>query len=357
MDESSQPTGGRDEPARTPDPATGLDTPALDTSAVIDAILPDAPPPADAAGNGKDDVYRVELDVFSGPLDLLLYLIKKEELDIYDIPISKILGQYMAHLELLKLMELDEVGDFLVMAANLMLIKARMLVPQQVDLTAGEEEIEDPRNELVQKLLEYKRYKEAALTLEARRTERGRVFERGEDRPIEKPEPSDEPGELDVELWDLVEAFARIVREVGSGRVLIPFSDDDRPVREYMEEIVGRMHRTRGFFLDEIVAGASSRMHVVSYFMAILELMRGRRIRATQSEAFGRIRIEPPDPEEDVEPVEPVESSESAGPSEERAPVESPAPVFDSAEANDAMHEAVETKPDAAPPAAERDRP
>lgn len=329
MNQPDLPPAGADEPASPAGLPPGEPPATLDAPRALDAIVPELPaelPEEFAAGSNENgDAYRVELDIFSGPLDLLLYLIKKEELDIYDIPISTILNQYMAHLEMLKLMELDEVGDFLVMAANLMLIKARMLVPQQVDLAGADEEIEDPRTELVQKLLEYKRYKEAALTLETRRAERGLAFERGEDRPIEQPEPSDEPGELEVELWDLVEAFARIVREVGSGRVLIPFSEDDRPVREYMEEIVGRVHRTQGFFLDEIVADATSRMHVVSYFMAILELMRSQRIRATQERAFSRIWIEVPGPD---------------GESEE--PERTAAPAFEVPEARDAMHETTE---------------
>jgi len=343
------------------------ESPALDVPPELDAILPVPPSASEAAlnpaPNGNGETYRVELDIFSGPLDLLLYLIKQEELDIYDIPISKILDQYMAHLEMLKLMELDEVGDFLVMAANLMLIKARMLVPQQVDLTGGEEEIEDPRADLVQKLLEYKRYKEAALSLEKRRAERGLAFERGEDRKIEKPEPSDEPGELDVELWDLVEAFARIVREVGAGRVLIPFSDDDRPVREYMEEIVGRVYRTRGFFLDEIVADATSRIHVVSYFMAILELMRSRRIRATQEGTFGRIRIEASDPEEEAEEAEEAgeigesESMPAADEPRDEIWAERSAPAFEVPVARDAMHETVEPGGDAEPFASAADHP
>jgi len=272
------------------------------------------------AGRNGQDEYRVELEVFSGPLDLLLHLIRKEEIDIYDIPISRILDQYLAHLEVLRLMELDEVGDFLVMAANLMLIKARMLVPERVDLSGGEDEIEDPRSELVQKLLEYKRYKEAALRLNDQRTARTRLFERGKDREPEAAsepiEPTEAADTLRVELWDLVEAFAKIVREVGAGKDIIPLSEEDRPVQEYMEEIVGRLHRTGAFHLDEIFEGVRNRMHVVSYFMGILELMRSGRVRATQKTPFGRILISPPKARPVVAPPrpEPVPAPPSPAP-------------------------------------------
>jgi len=281
------------------------------------------------SANGQEE-YRVELDVFSGPLDLLLHLIRKEEIDIYDIPISRILDQYMAHLEVLRLMELDEVGDFLVMAANLMLIKARMLVPEQVDLSGGVDEIEDPRSELVHKLLEYKRYKEAALRLNERRTARTLLFERGKDRePEAPPEPGDGAEVLKVEIWDLVEAFAKIVREVGAGKEIIPLDEDDRPVQEYMEEIVGRLHRVGAYHLDEIFEGLRNRIHVISYFMGILELMRSGRIRATQKTPFGRILLSTPDARPVVAPARP-----------ESIPAP-PSPAFEARAAEDVLHESV----------------
>jgi segregation and condensation protein A len=247
----------------------------------------------------------------------------------------------MAHLEVLRLMELDEVGDFLVMAANLMLIKARMLVPEQVDLGGGEDEIEDPRSELVLKLLEYKRYKEAALRLNDRRSARTRLYERGKDR---EPEAASEPAEaadtLRVEIWDLVEAFAKIVREVGAGKDIIPLTDEDRPVQEYMEEIVGRLHRTGVFHLDEIFQGVRDRIHVVSYFMAILELVRSGRVRARQKTSFGRILISLPEsrpvaaparPEAVPAPPSPASPDQAAvdGQNESIRPPAQPDPVKD----------------------------
>jgi len=297
------------------------------------SIQPDPGPTHDedsSPKNGGDGAYRVELDVFSGPLDLLLHLIKKEEIDIYDIPISKVLDQFIAHLEVLRLMELDEVGDFLVMAANLMLIKARMLVPQAVDLNIGEDEVEDPRTELVQKLLDYKRYKEAAIDLEARRSRRAHLFGRGKDRDPERSDPVDESEELKVELWDLVEAFARIVREVGAGKDLIPFKADDRPVREYMEEVVGRLHRRGPFLLESLFeGGVSSRSQVISYFMAILELMRKGDITAVQEKPFGQILIKPPT----------EKATPRSGKMEKRVPGSLPA--FEEAKPQDVLHESM----------------
>ncbi len=274
--------------------------------------------PADPTSTSGEEAYRVELDVYSGPLDLLLHLIKKEEIDIYDIPISKILDQFMAHLEVLRLMELDEVGDFLVLAANLMLIKARMLVPEPVDLNLAEDEIEDPRTELVQKLLDYKRYKEAALDLEGRRSQRNDRFDRGKDREDESGACEEESGALTVELWDLVEAFARIVREVTAGRTVVEFADDDRPIHEYMEEIVGRLSRRGSFHMESLFDGVDSRSQMISYFMAVLELMRKKQIFATQNTPFGPILIEAP------------EMGEAA-------------PEFDEVEARDVHHETART--------------
>lgn len=278
----------------------------------------DGASPADPTSRNGEDTYRVELDVYSGPLDLLLHLIKKEEIDIYDIPISKILDQFMAHLEVLHLMELDEVGDFLVLAANLMLIKARMLVPQPVDLNFAEDEIEDPRTELVQKLLDYKRYKEAALDLEDKRSRRSDCYDRGKDREVESVSDEEESRALRVELWDLVEAFARIVREVSTGRILVPYSDDDRPIHEYMEEVVGRLSRRGSFHLESLFEDVTNRSQMISYFMAILELMRNKKISATQNTPFGPILIEAPEEAEE-------------------------APEFDEVEARDVHHESVDT--------------
>ncbi|MBN2492681.1 MAG: segregation/condensation protein A [Planctomycetes bacterium] len=291
----------------------------------------------DALGDGGEG-YRVELDVFTGPLDLLLYLIRKEEIDIYDIPISRILDQFLGHLEVLCLMELDDVGDFLVMASQLMLIKARMLVPQQVDLAGEEEEeLEDPRRELVQRLLEYKRFKEAALKLEARRAARSLRFERGPDREPEAGQPDEEPGTLEVELWDLVEAFARIVREVGSGHELIPLNREDLPMHVYTEEIIGRLHRTGKFYLEALLEGVESRYRMVSYFLAILELVRAGRLRARQEEPFGRILLERP-----MERA--AGSAPAAVPAAPAMPVfeaaeDKATPVFEAGEATDVLHE------------------
>lgn len=246
-----------------------------------------------AAADDASDDYRVELEVFSGPLDLLLHLIKKDEIDIYDIPISSILDQYMAHLKVLELMELDDVGDFLVMAANLMLIKARMLVPNAVEIDLEDDEIDDPRAELVQKLLEYQRFKEAASDLSVRAVERSRQFGRGRDRKLPPVDPGDGPLKVKVELWDLVEAFAKIVREVGAGRTIPEVTgEEQRPMAFFMEEIVGRIRRVDGCYLDDLFVGAKTRSEMVSYFMALLELMRQRVLDAVQQGPFGRIAIE-----------------------------------------------------------------
>ncbi len=299
--------------------------------------------------------YRVELDVFSGPMDLLLYLIRKEEIDIYDIPIARILDQFMGHLKVLEELELDEIGDFLVMAANLMLIKARMLVPEPVDFDLDDEEIEDPRAELVQKLLEYKRYKEAAHTLAEQAELRAKRVGRGKDRDVPPPEPADGPVRVKVELWDLVEAFAKLVRELGAGKRLpTVIGRGERPVSSYMEEVVGRLHREPTFFLDELVDEAATRTDAVSYFMALLELIRQRAVAVRQQGAFGRIRVEKRAEAEaiDYATVEAAFSSELAG-DDALSGTPAEAPLFDEASPGDVHAEGAEppqgTEPDARP--------
>ena len=161
--------------------------------------------------------YRVNLEIFAGPLDLLLYLVRKEEVDIYDIPLAKITDQYIRYIDILKQLDIDVAGDFLVMAATLMQIKSAMLLPKTQGEEIGAEDLSDPRAELIRQLLEYKRFKDAANMLAASAEEHGDRFARP-DTVIEQFKPNAEPTvDLDqVSVWNLLEAFDAIMEATGA---------------------------------------------------------------------------------------------------------------------------------------------
>ena len=232
--------------------------------------------------------YRVALDTFAGPLDLLLHLVKKEEVDIHDIPISRILEQYLDHIQIIAELDLDAAGEFLVMASTLMLIKSRMLLPaEDVDL---EEEI-DPREELVKQLLEYKEFKDSSEYLDARRTRFLAMAGRPESA---RPEPV-KPDERELEetsLWDLLSVFARLLESMGPDRdrrgrqVVI----DDRPVSAFALEMRSTLKRERSLLFSELLGGASSRQEVIGLFLALLLLLKRELVTCAQADP-GDIRI------------------------------------------------------------------
>jgi segregation and condensation protein A len=238
------------------------------------------------AASGPD--YRVQLKNFAGPLDLLLHLIKKEELDIHDIPIKPILDQYLTYLEVMRDLDLDDAGDFLVMAATLMVIKSRMLLPtEEVDL---DEEI-DPRYELVQQLLEYKRFKDSTRLLEERAAQAARRVGRPESA---RPEPMRrEDRSLDeIGLFDLLEVFARLLESVGqdAGKKFRRVQVDDKPVRHYVQALSTRLERERSLLFSEIMAGGD-RSVLIGYFLALLLLLKQEVVACAQDGEFGDIRI------------------------------------------------------------------
>lgn len=245
-----------------------------------------APSPSPAP---KKMEYRVSLDHFAGPMDLLLHLVKKEEVDVHDIPISRILEQYMGYLELIQDLDLDEAGDFLVLAATLMVIKSRMLLPaEDVDLA---EEI-DPRYELVQQLLEYKKIKDTTEGLESR----ARSFAHRVGRPESaRPEPiTPEDRSLDeVSLFDLLDAFSRIIESLGDqrGKKSRRIKMDDVPVRVYVERLGERVRKRHSLLFSEVVEGVEERQEVIGYFLAILLLLKQGAIACAQGDEFGDIRL------------------------------------------------------------------
>ncbi|MFT7618850.1 MAG: segregation and condensation protein A [Planctomycetota bacterium] len=232
--------------------------------------------------------YKIDLHNFAGPMDLLIYLIRKEEVDVYDIPISRILGQYLAYLELMKTVNLDDAGEFLVMASTLMVIKSKMLLPvEEVDLA---EEL-DPRYELVQQLLEFKNNKTRARLLEQKASIQTRRFNRPESS---RPEPRFEEDTTldDLQIWDLFQFFNKVMSETTieakRDRVI---SGHVTPVREFAARIENRILDGGPVFLSELVGELRDRDQVLGYFLAILLLMKTQTIRLVQSGDFGDIRV------------------------------------------------------------------
>ncbi len=231
--------------------------------------------------------YSVDLESYNGPLDLLLYLIQKDEVDIYDIPIARITEQYMSHLDALNILNLNIAGDFLVMAATLMHIKSKALLPTTE--LEEEEDLEDPRLELVKQLLEYKRYKETATTLAKKAEIRGMRFSRLIDSNFANQE-----SELlidDIDLWDLTKAFSRLMEQT-LGDVPITIVDDDTPIHVYMSMVLERLSALGGsLLLFELFSEFRERRRIIGVFLALLELVRQRRVLVEQSQEPSNVRV------------------------------------------------------------------
>jgi len=257
----------------------------------------EAPPPhaqaASATANGgraspSAGPYRVDLDIYNGPLDLLLYLIRRSEIEIHDIPIAAITEQYLSYMDAIRLLEPAVAGDFLVMAATLMEIKSRMLLPRPP--AEEEDEADDPRGELIRQLLAYKQYKDAAAWLGDQAEVRAERFGRFAPERLQKPQQPDDADLKDVQLWDLVEAFGRLMRET-LANVPDTIVDEDVPVGLLAERILERLRREGEVPFSRLFDGQPSRRHVAAVFLAILELVRLRRIRAVQRARFGEILV------------------------------------------------------------------
>jgi segregation and condensation protein A len=248
--------------------------------------------------------YRVELDVYNGPLDLLLYLIKRDELDIYDIPIARITQTYMDYVHMLRGLkdsdglDINVAGDFLVMAATLMEIKSAMLLPRAPMSEKGESsaaaELADPRRELVQQLLEYKRIKDSAVALERQHQLHESRFPR---YPAEREGDPNEHPPVDLEevqMWDLLAAFDRLMREVGVRKPRYhEVTYDDTPIDLHAADIEDRLKRDGNVTLKQLMVGRKSRSEMVGVFLALLELIREKKILVDQDAVTDDIQIIP----------------------------------------------------------------
>ncbi len=239
--------------------------------------------------------HPVNLDVFRGPLDLLLYLIERDEIDIFDIPIEPITNEYLQYLSQLDTLNLEVAGEFLVMASQLLEIKSRMLLPQQERQEQEQEEAGDPRAELVQRLLEYRRYKAVAEELRARAEAQKYVFSRGLFLTGEETTPDDRPQLMlgEVSAFDLWAAFQNVLSRVKDqqGREV------ERPrftVAQKIGAIATRLRWAKdGIRFEELFDDEVTRIELIVTFLALLELIRLRRARVSQEKMFGEIRVYP----------------------------------------------------------------
>lgn len=232
--------------------------------------------------------YQVVLDSFEGPLDLLLHLIKKHELDIMDIPVSLITEQYLKHIEVMKTLNLDVAGEYILMAATLMHIKSKMLLPPSEE-EETEEDGGDPREELVKRLLEYKKYKEASEELLSMDMLDRENFLKGYVEDVEAAD-SEEETSHDVTLFDLMEVLSDLLKEA---KTYNPHEVnlEKVSVKEKIEIITKKISIEGSLTFRSLFDKASSKNDIIATFLALLELVKMKKVRAFQGETFGVIRI------------------------------------------------------------------
>lgn len=232
--------------------------------------------------------FKVALDVFAGPMDLLLYLVKKHEVDVTEVPIAKVAEEFVAYLDVLEGLAIDQVGEFVDLASVLLEIKARALVPRPEE---AEEEVELVKEDLVQRLLEYKQYRDAAVLLEDRARQWELRFSR---LPVEEPMEKGRPPEVmiaDAHVWDLVGAMSRVMRkkERRQPRQIV---HDDTPIEVHMERVAAVVQEKGRTAFTEFFEEDMPRSRMVGIFLAVLELVRCGRLLATQEQLFDEIWLE-----------------------------------------------------------------
>ena len=232
--------------------------------------------------------YKVKLDVFEGPLDLLLYLIKRDELDIYEISIERITRQYLEYLEAFQVLNIDLAGEFIVMAANLLYIKSRMLLPKDQQMGEVDAEEDDPRWELIRQLVEYKKFKEVATQLRRREALQEQLFPRA-------LSPGEAPDNLligEVGIFDLISAFQKVLKRMeGRREDLREIFEEHFTVSDKMDFLL-RAVGSEPLRFEECFADAASRAEIAVTFLAMLELIRLKQLRVSQEFHFGEIWIE-----------------------------------------------------------------
>ncbi|MBU1148247.1 MAG: segregation/condensation protein A [Candidatus Omnitrophica bacterium] len=228
--------------------------------------------------------YKVKLDVFEGPLDLLLYLIKKNEVDIYDIPIAEVTEQYLEYMELMRMLDLNIAGEFLVMAATLIHIKSKMLLPPEEKEVFPEEE-EDPREELVRRLLEYKKFKEVAGILQDMEGQRKKMFTRAMTFEAE-------PGEkfFEASLFDLITALTKVLKNVPK-EIFQEIVRDEFTVEQKVHDLLHMLVTRPIIHLSELFKNAKNKSEIIAIFLAVLELIRLKEVIVAQKQSFSEIEV------------------------------------------------------------------
>jgi segregation and condensation protein A len=234
--------------------------------------------------------YKVQFEVFEGPLDLLLYLVKKEEVDVYEVNLTRLATQFIAYIELMRQLDLEIAGDFLVMASTLMYIKSRELLPTDQQVEAEGEEEEDPRWELIRQLVEYKKFKDAAGQLQSRELEQEGTFPRTPARP--DPAGFASSPRTEASLFDLISAVGQVLKRVQEREGPREIYEDPWTVSEKIEHLRRWLKDRSRVRFSELFAQTTTRSEVVATFLALLELVRLKIVAAVQSEAFGEIDLE-----------------------------------------------------------------
>ncbi len=231
--------------------------------------------------------YKVRLEVFEGPLDLLLYLIKKDEVDIYDISIERITQQYLEFMDAFKVLDLDVAGEFVVMAANLIYLKSRSLLPVSVQPPEEETEEDDPRWDLIRQLVEYKKFKEAAARLGEREALQNSLYGR-----LAEPEAPPERPLGEVSVFDLINAFNAILKRINTKEDLREIFEENFTVSDKIDLIWKMSSSGVALKFSELFAGSASRTEIVVTFLALLELIRLKRLKCVQHDIFGEIELQ-----------------------------------------------------------------
>lgn len=240
------------------------------------------------SATGEEEEYKVKLDIFEGPLDLLLYLIKKDEIDIYSISIERITKQYLSYIDTFKLLNIDLASEFVVMAANLMYIKSRTLLPKPEQPPEEDAEEDDPRWDLIRQLVEYKKFKDAANFLGQREMEQGELFEHVPDVP---KFPAGPPPPPNVNIFDLIRAFQNVLKRFQEELELGEIKDDPFTVSDKIDYLLERFDPGRGMNFSALFDRVTSRTEVIVTFLALLELIRLKQFRFEQKNPLGEIEV------------------------------------------------------------------
>lgn len=232
--------------------------------------------------------YKVKLEIFEGPLDLLLYLIKRDEIDIHDISLERITRQYLEYLQAFKELNIDVAGEFVVMAANLIYLKSRSLLPVDQQPPDEDADEDDPRWDLIRQLIEYKKFKEAAAQLHLRALEQERIFTRDGGSPV----PAEAPLRLaDVGIFQLIHAFQNVIKRVEAREDLQEIFGEHFTVSDKIDTILKRVASGASVRFSELFGDIASRVEIVVTFLALLELIRLKQVRALQRGVFDEIEI------------------------------------------------------------------